>query len=160
MTKEELIQLLKTYRESKAKLRLREKDLIKYNKDMKEAEKELEIIKTRKLEINSDIRTKNKISDTTANAVIRREQHIAEMKEKIAKTEEEIEKLKFNVEQIDDRLICLNYKEKELLTAYYIDNRTAEEIGTNLYWRIYNRTCSAKNIYIILKRAVEKMSNL
>ena len=64
------------------------------------------------------------------------------------------------MEAVEDRIIGLKYKERELLTAYYIDGRTAQNIGDKLYFQMYNRTCSARYIQKIIDKATKKMINI
>ena len=44
--------------------------------------------------------------------------------------------------------------------AYYIDGRTAEDIGNNLYFRLFNQTRSNRHIQRIIENATNKMLNL
>ena len=64
MTKEELIKLLKEYRENKSKLRLRKKELMKLEKVfIRNRHPELEKGITNAYGINKDIKSKNNISN-------------------------------------------------------------------------------------------------
>ena len=114
--------------------------------------------------INSDIRSINKISDKVGNAVVRAIEDNKKIKEeaeqKIKELEPIIEELQSKVDEVDIRLGALYYKEKEILTAYYIDNRDAEEIGKHLYWKLYERTCTAENIYRIIKKGTDILLRL
>lgn len=83
-----------------------------------------------------------------------------ELKQKIKEVKKEIRTLKDKVEDVNIRLESLYYKEREILTAYYVDNRSAEEIGRNLYFRLYQRTCTQDNIYDIIKKSTKRMLNL
>ena len=51
-------------------------------------------------------------------------------------------------------------KEREILIAYYIDGRTAEDIGNNLYFQLFNQTRSNRHIQRIIEKATNKMLNL
>lgn len=64
------------------------------------------------------------------------------------------------VDLIDDRLECLKYKEKELLIAYYVDGRSYDDIGNNLYFKLFNQTRNWETIKKIIERALDKMLNL
>lgn len=161
MTKEELIQILKNYRENKSKLRLRQKEWEKLERTFfYNRHPELEKGITSTYGINNDIKSKNSISNKTENAIIQAEEKTIKVLEEQAKLEKEIKYLKDLVEEADIRLESLYKKEREILTAYYVDNREAEEIGRNLYFKLYNRTCSAENIYRIVKKATEKLTKL
>lgn len=163
MSKEELVELLKKHRENTAKLRLREKEKKMYEKRLKGCI-EIESSMTSTYGENQDIHSKNKISDKVGQSAIDSIQKTEDMRkeaeEKVAELEQIIEKLKDIVEEGNIRLEALYYKEKEILTAYYVDNREAEEIGKNLYFKLYSRTCSAENIYRIVKKATKKLLEL
>lgn len=160
--KEELIKLLKEYRENKSKLELRKIEKKRLEEDLRELKTETEADNNMSTAYgtNSDIRSKNSIASKTENIVIHKEaerkriiKEIKDLKKVIKETEE-------LVKQADIRLNSLYYKEREILTAYYVDNREADEIGRNLYFQLYNRTCTADNIYRIVKKATERIINL
>ena len=145
MQKEELILLLKEYRENNAKLKLRKKDKKKIEKELSELAAEVSF--SNGYGINSDIRSQNKISDKVSNIVIKNDSKRLELEQKLKDIDAEIERLQDKVDEAEIRLKSLYYKEREILTAYYVDNRTAEEIGRNLYFELYQRTCTQDNIY-------------
>ena len=163
MTKEELIQLLKEYKENVAKLKLRKKEKKHYENKLNSKPK-IETSLSSATGINSDIRSKNKIGDKVGEAVVnsitRNEEEKEEAKVKIAELEKEIQELEEKVEEVEIRLNSLYYKEKEILTAYYVENRTAEDISQNLYFRLFNRTCSPRYIRIIIQESTEKILKL
>lgn len=163
MTKEELIQLLKEYKENVAKLKLRRKEKKTYEYKLN-AKTKIETSLSSAAGINSDIRSKNKVSDKVGNAVInavtRAEEEREEAKKRIPELEEEIKELEEKIEEAEIRLNSLYYKEREILTAYYVENRTAEDISQNLYFRLFNRTCSPRYIRTIIKENTEKILKL
>lgn len=159
MNKEELITLLKQYKENKAKLNIKLKELkterikLKYVNDT-------ETTMTATYGTNQDIHSKNQISDKVSRRIEENDNKRLEIEKRIETLEEEVRKLREKVESVDDRLIGLKYKERELLTAYYIDGRTAQNIGDKLYFQMYNRTCSARYIQKIIDKATRKMINI
>ncbi len=157
MEKEELIKILKEYRENKSKLKLRKKQLEKYLINI-EVEPEKGI--TNIYGINENIKSKNRISNKVENAIINSEQRQLQVLEKQEELKKEIKRLEELVEEAEIRLDSLYKKEREILVAYYVDNRDAEEIGRNLYFSLYNRICSAENIYKIVKKATKKILEL
>lgn len=163
MEKEEIILILKKYRENNAKLKKRKKEKEKWERKLKEY-KEVETTITSSVGANADIRSKNSISDKVGNAVVRTIDENKRIKEeaeqKIKELEPIIEELQDKVDEANIFLEALYYKEREILTAYYVDNRDAEEIGRNLYWRLYNRTCTGENIYKIIKKGTEILMRL
>ena len=159
MNKSELIELLKSYKENKAKLNIKLKDL-------KSARIKLKYINNTETSMtpmygtNQDIHSKNQISDKVSRKVEENDTKRIELEERIEKLEEEVRQLREKVEAVEDRLIGLKYKEREILTAYYIDGRTAQNIGDKLYFQMYNRTCSARYIQKIIDKATRKMINI
>lgn len=159
MNKSELIELLKNYKENKAKLNIKLKELkterikLKYVNDT-------ETSMTATYGTNQDIHSKNQISDKVSRRIEENDNKRLEIEKQIEKLEEEVRKLREKVEAVEDRLIGLKYKERELLTAYYIDGRTAQNIGDKLYFQMYNRTCSARYIQKIIDKATRKMINI
>lgn len=159
MNKSELIELLKNYKENKAKLNIKLKELkterikLKYVNDT-------ETSMTATYGTNQDIHSKNQISDKVSRRIEENDIKRLEIEKHIETLEEEVRKLREKVEAVEDRLIGLKYKERELLTAYYIDGRTAQNIGDKLYFQMYNRTCSARYIQKIIDKATRKMINI
>lgn len=159
MNKSELIELLKNYKENKAKLNIKLKELkterikLKYVNDT-------ETSMTATYGTNQDIHSKNQISDKVSRRIEENDIKRLEIEKHIETLEEEVRKLREKVEAVEDRLIGLKYKERELLTAYYIDGRTAQNIGDKLYFQMYNRTCSARYIQKIIDKATQKMINI
>lgn len=110
--------------------------------------------------INQDIHSKNKISDKVSKKVEENDTKRLELQKKIEDLEKEVRKLRERVEAVDDRLEGLKYKEREILTAYYVEGRTAENIGNKLYFQLYNQTRSPRRIQMIIEEATNKMLKL
>lgn len=158
MKKEQLILLLKQYKENNAKLklRLREKEmLLRKLEHLKEID-----VSSSPVEINGDIHSKNKIGDKTGSNAIDNVETEAEIREKIKYLEEEIAELTIMIEEVNIRLEALKYREKEILVAYYIDGCTYDDIGNRVYHKLFNQTRSEKAIQKIIERATEKIINL
>lgn len=158
MSKEKLIELLRDYKENKAKLNIKLKELKNNRIKLKEIDVETSI--TSSFGINQDIHSKNQISNKVLKKIEENETKKEVAKEKIEELEADVRKLREKVDLIDDRLESLKYKEREILVAYYIDGRTAEDIGNNLYFRLFNQTRSNRHIQRIIEKATEKMLNL
>ena len=158
MKKEQLILLLKQYKENNAKLklRLREKEiLLRKLEHLKEVD-----VSSSTTELNGDIHSKNKIGDRTGNNAIDNLETEAEIREKIKDKEEEIVELTMMVEEVNIRLEALKYREKEILVAYYIDGCTYEDIGNRVYHKLFGQTRSVRNIQDIVEAATNKMLKL
>lgn len=159
MSKEELISLLRDYKENKAKLNIRLKEL-KLARIVLKSLKEVDVSLTSIIEINGDIHSKNKISDKVGKQVEENDEKRREKESEIEQLEEQVRELREKVEAVEDRLGGLKYKERELLYAYYVEGRTAEDIGNRLYFQLFNQTRSARHIQRIIENATEKMLNL
>lgn len=158
MKKEQLILLLKQYKENNAKLKLRLRDkesLLRKLEHLKEVD-----VSSSPIELNGDIHSKNKIGDRTGNNAIDNIETEAEIREKIKELEEEITELTMMTEEIDIRLEALKDKEKVVLKAYYIDGCTYEDIGNRVYYELFGQTRSEKAIQKIAEKAIEKIINL
>lgn len=163
MTKENLIIDLKNYKENIAKLKLRRREKKKYEKRIKQY-KTVETSTTGIVGLNCYIHSKNQISNKVENAVIEtieiNEKEIKEAEERIKELITEIEELEDKVTETSIRLSALKYKEKEILFAYYVEERTYEEIGNKLYFQLFNQTRDKDTIKKIINKATKKMINL
>ncbi len=158
MTKEQLITLLKKYKENKAKLKLKLRDKERMLRQL-ETIKEIKL-KSSVIEINSDIHSKNSISDKVGNVATNNTDRENNLKRELEVLEKEIIELNAMIEEIDIRLDALRYKEKEILIAYYIDGCTYEDIGNRVYFRLFNQTRSARHIQRMIERSTEKIIEL
>lgn len=158
MTKEQLILLLKKYKENKAKLKLKLKEkerLIRKIEQLKEIS-----ISTVRTEINNDIHSKNSISDKVGNNAVDNIDKENEYREELDIIEAEIIELNESIEEIDIRLDALKYKEKQILIAYYIDGCTYEDIGNRVYWEFFHQTRSERQIKRMIERSTDKIISL
>lgn len=159
MTKEELIQLLKEYKENKARLNIKLKDLKLARMQLKSL-KEIETNLTTSYGINQDIHSKNKISNKVLSKIEENETKREEKQKEIEELEKTVRDLRGKVEAVNDRLEGLKYKEREILTAYYIEGRTAENISRTLYYDMYQRICTPRYVQKVIEKATQKMINI
>lgn len=159
MIKEEFIKLLREYKENKAKLKIKLKEL-KNCRIKLDNLKEYETSLTTKFGINQDIHSKNQITDKVLKKIEENDTKRIEIEDKIKELEKEVRELRYNVETVEDRLEGLKYKEREILEAAYIEGRTYEDIGNNLYFRLFSQTRSGKQIQRIVEEATKKMLKL
>ena len=159
MNKEDFIILLKEYKENKAKLNIKLKEL-KTKRIKLKSYNDVETSITSSYGINQDIHSKNQISDKVLRKVEENETKREQLQEEIKDLEEDVRTLREKTEAVQDRLECLRYKEKELLCAYYIDGRTYVDIGNNLYFKLFAQTRDKDTIKRIVENAMEKMINL
>ena len=158
MTREDLIVLLKEYKENKARLNIKLKELKNSRIKLKYFDSDTNM--TSSYGDNQDIHSKNQISDKVSRKVEENDTKRIELEKRIEILEEEVRKLREKVDAVEDRLIGLKYKERELLVAYYIDGRTAENISRTLYYDMYQRTCTPRYIQKIIDKATQKMVNI
>ena len=158
MTREELVILLKEYKENKARLNIKLKELKTSRAKLKYIDSDTNV--TSSYGNNQDIHSKKQISDKVSRKVEANDTKRIELEKKIETLEEEVRKLREKVDAVEDRLIGLKYKERELLVAYYIDGRTAENISRTLYYDMYQRTCTPRYIQKIIDKATQKMVNI
>lgn len=158
MTKEQLILLLKRYKENKAKIKLKLREKERILRDL-ESIKEVEL-KSSSNEINSDIRSKNSISDKVGNYATNNTDKENDLKLELQALEKEIIELNTMIEEIDIRLEALKYKEREILIAYYIDGCTYDDIGNRIYFKLFNQTRSERHIRRLIERCTEKILEL
>lgn len=159
MTKEKLIQLLKEHKENKARLNVKLKELKLARMQLKSLE-EIETNLTTAYGINQDIHSKNQISNKVLSKIEQNDTKREEKQKEIEELEKTVRDLREKVEAVNDRLEGLKYKEREILTAYYIEGRTAEDIGEYDYEKICGRKCSGRYIREIVKSATLKMANI
>lgn len=153
-----LIKLLKNYKENKATLNIRLKELKNKRIELKNL-----VVDTSISGINYDtegIHSKNTISDKTGNAILKEDNKKIKLEEDIAKLEEEIRKLRKDVETVDDRLEILTYKEKQLLISRYIEECSYADIGNRIYYQLYSETRSEDTIQRMINRALKKVSKI
>ena len=158
MTREDLIKLLKEYKENKARLNIKLKELKTARIKLKYIDSDTNL--TSSYGDNQDIHSKNQIRDKVSRKVEENDTKRIELEKRIEALEEEVRELREKVEAVEDRLIGLKYKERELLVAYYIDGRTAENISRTLYYDMYQRTCTPRYIQKIIDKATQKMINI
>lgn len=158
MTREDLIILLKEYKENKARLNIKLKELKTARIKLKYVDSDTNL--TSSYGNNQDIHSKNQISDKVSRKVEENDTKRIELEKKIEELEEEVRELREKVDTVEDRLDGLKFKEKEILTAYYVEGMTAEDIGNRLYFQLFSQTRSGRHIQRIIEKATEKMVKL
>lgn len=158
MTREDLIKLLKEYKENKARLNIKLKELKTARIKLKYIDSDTNL--TSSYGDNQDIHSENQISDKVSRKVEENDTKRIELEKKIEELEEEVRELREKVDTVEDRLEGLKFKEREILTAYYVEGMTAEDIGNRLYFQLFNQTRSGRHIQRIIEKATEKMVKL
>ena len=160
MTREEFIELLKSYKENKARLTIKLKELKNARIQLKNNEDRYDTSLTSTFGLNQDIHSKNQISDKVSKKVEQNDSNVRMLEDRIQKLEEEVRELREKVDVVEDRLEALKYKEKQILIAYYVEGRTAEDIGNKLYFQLFSQTRSDRHIQRIIDKATKKMLDL
>ena len=102
MTREDLIVLLKEYKENKARLNIKLKELKNSRIKLKYVDSDTNM--TSSYGDNQDIHSKNQISDKVSRKVEENDTKRIELENKIEELEEEVRKLRENVDTVEDRL--------------------------------------------------------
>lgn len=158
MTKDQLILLLKKYKENKSRLRLKLKEKEKKLRALEKIQEQE--LKSSYNDINSAIRSKNSISDKVGNVASNTIDKENDLKLEIESLQKEIDELSGVVEEIDIRLDSLKYKEREILIAYYIDGCTYEDIGNRVYLELFHQTRSTRHIQRLVERCTDQILKL
>lgn len=158
MSKEEIIQQLKLFKEKEGKLalkrNLRKRKKIQLRKRIKE-------IKVKITQGYSEGSSKtNKITSSVEEAVIDKDEKIQELKNEIQELTDDIELLETDIEEANIRLGSLTYLEKKIITAYYVDNMSYQEIGLETYYEVKHQTRDRRSIRNIIKKIEIKMEKL
>ncbi len=156
MTKEQLILLLKNYKENRAKLKLklREKESIL---------RKIESLKNVSLSVtsydeNSDIHSKNIISDKVGNKASSNVDIESDLRQELENIENDIKELETKLEEVDIRLDGLRKKEREILISYYVEGNSYKHIGNITYYNLYNETRSEDTVKKIIQKATDKIA--
>lgn len=151
MTKDQLILLLKKYKENKSKLRLKLREKEKKLRQL-EAIKEAEL-KSGDNDVNSGIHSKNSISDKVGNFASDTIDKENDLKLEIESLQKEIDEISANLEEVDIRLDALKEKEKDILVLYYVEDCTYKEIEDKI-------KKSERQVRRIIQTATDKILEL
>lgn len=109
------------------------------------------------LEINSDIRPKNKTSDKVASAVIDIEKQKEKNKAKMQELEQSILELEEKINEVDHFLNALYDYERYAIENFYIRKRTQYNIGEKIFLEEFGMQRSEKTIKNIIKKAFKRL---
>ena len=162
MNKKELIVLMRELKENQAKIDLKKLELKqKENRLNQITKKDIDISMTPSYEMNGDIQSKGSISDKVGNFIANNFDKTEKQRKRLLKEIEDIKKdiaiLLKKTEEIEIRLNGLYYREREIVTAHYVEDRTYEDIAYNLYLELFGRTCTERHIRRIINESLEKM---
>lgn len=157
MSKEELIELLKKHKQTTAKKDLNLNEIKKLKRDIEKKKHDYSTSTTQTYQEGS---RGNEVTSKVENAVVKKDERIIEMEETIKRLEEEIIDLDYELNQVNIRLGSLKRLEKEIITAYYIDEMDYKTIGIEVYWRVINQTRSERTVARKIEEITEKMLKL
>lgn len=157
MSKEELIRLLKTYKEKQSKKALRLEERQRLERRIAKIEADYE---TNMTPIYQEGGRGNQTTSKVERKILTKKEKIEEIEEQIKKIHEEIIDLDYELNQVNIRLGSLSRLEKEIITAYYIDEMDYKTIGVEVYWRIINQTRSERTVARKIEEITEKMLKL
>lgn len=153
MNKEQMIVLLQDYGKNQYSLYQAKKE---YNK-LEAYKYDYNIRIGSSLEINSDIRPKNKTSDKVAMAVIDLEKQKEINKAKLQELELVIKELEEKLEEVDQFLKALYDYERYAIEYYYMRKRTQYNIGEKIFLEEFGMQRSEKTIKNIIKKAFKRL---
>lgn len=154
MNRDEIIDLLKKSKTKEAKLRLKEIEKQKKEIQLNELKKEYKINIT---PVFSEGGKGNAVNSKVESAVVNKYSDIEELEKEIKELKKEIEILSLEVEETNVRLGTLSYMEKEILTDYFVNGMSYEDIGNFTYYKIRQQTRGVKAIKRIIDRALDKL---
>ena len=157
MSKEELIELLKKHKEKQSKKALRLEERQRLERRIAKIEADYE---TNMTPIYQEGGRGNQTTSKVENKILTKKEKIEEIEEQIKRIDEEIIELDYELNQVNIRLGSLSRLEKEIITAYYIDEMDYKTIGVEIYWQIINQTRSERTVARKIEEIMEKMLKL
>lgn len=158
MSKEKIIEQLKQFKEKQAKLDLKRNERRRKKIQLRRIIKELKIKITQGYSEGSS--KTNRISSSVEEAVIEKDERVQLLKNEIQELTDDIEILEIDLEEVNIRLGSLNYLEKEIIFAYYVEGLSYKEIGEETYYRVRHQTRDRRTIKQIVKKIENKMEKL
>lgn len=158
MSKEEIIEQLKQFRDKQGKLALKRNERKRKKIQLRKRIKELNIKITQSYSEGSS--KTNKIASSVEESVIKKDEKIEKLNDEIQELADDIELLETDIEEANIRLGSLTYLEKKIITAYYVDNMSYQEIGLETYYEVKHQTRDRRSIRNIIKKIEIKMEKL
>lgn len=158
MTKEEIVEQLGKYKQKQAELALKILERKKLRIKKKKIKRELNVNITPKYTEGG--KSTNKVSSIVEDTVIQKNTRLEEIDGEIATINEDISILRIEIKELDVRLGSLTYLEKEIITAYYVDRMSMEEIGLYTYYKVKHQTRERKTIKNMIKKIETKMAKI
>lgn len=113
---------------------------------------------TTKYDVN--IKSKNKVADKVAKTVINKEKQEAELKQQINDIKLKIAEKEREKDFVDGFLDALKKSDREIIVAVYVDGLPINQVITEVYFKMYNRTCEPKTINTRLGKPIDDLIRL
>lgn len=157
MSKDEMIELLKSYKEKKAKKDLRLEEKRRLERDKKILENDYS---TNTTPTYMEGGRSNQVSSKVESKICKKDSRILEIEKRINELDEEIEELNYYLNQVNIRLGSLNELENKIITAYYIDEQDYDYIGNITYYEVKHQTRSEETIKRMIGQIINKLTKL
>lgn len=113
---------------------------------------------TTKYDVN--IKSKNKVGDKVAKTVINKEKQEAELKQQINDIKLKIAEKEREKDFVDGFLDALKKSDRAIIVAVYVDGLPINQVITEVYFKMYNRTCEPKTINARLGKPIDDLIRL
>jgi len=113
---------------------------------------------TTKYDVN--IKSKNKVGDKVAKTVINKEKQEAELKQQINEIKLKIAEKEREKDFVDGFLDALKKSDRAIIVAVYVDGLPINQVITEVYFKMYNRTCEPKTINTRLGKPIDDLIRL
>ena len=113
---------------------------------------------TTKYDVN--IKSKNKVGDKVAKTVINKEKQEAELKQQINDIKLKIAEKEREKDFVDGFLDALKKSDRAIIVAVYVDGLPINQVITEVYFKMYNRTCEPKTINTRLGKPIDDLIRL
>lgn len=113
---------------------------------------------TAKYDVN--IKSKNKVGDKVAKTVINKEKQEAELKQQINDIKLKIAEKEREKDFVDGFLDALKKSDRAIIVAVYVDGLPINQVITEVYFKMYNRTCEPKTINTRLGKPIDDLIRL
>lgn len=153
LERKEVIEKMKNYNRNCSIL----KELRKKLTDLEEKQTSYSLQLTSQYGINNDIRSKNKVGDKVASAVIQKEKQNEDLKEYIESIKERIKHKEKDKEFVEDFISALKKSDREIIVAVYIEGVPINQVIKEVYFKMYDRTCETKTINARLGKPIDDL---
>ena len=153
LERKEVIEKLKNYNRNCSILKELKKKLI----TLEDIRNEYEINLTSQYGINNDIKSKNKVSDKVASAVIQKEKQNEDIETKITTLQNKIKERENEKDFVETFVSALKKSDREIIVAVYVEGIPINQVIKDVYFKMYDRTCEPKTINARLGKPIDDL---